>query len=299
MKKLIMTFAAAVGLSLGSMAQTNAATKSFDTNQIVAPYDIEVSFNKTVHILFPAAVQYVDLGSNDIIAGRASGAENVVRIKAAVAGFPGETNCSVITADGSFYSFIVRYADEPERLSVEMDDWLRKNPTAEYANDRMFVRLSELGGETPVLVNRIMYSVYKKNASDIKSVGSKQFGIESLLKGVYIHKDLMYFHIAVRNTSNVSYDMDFIRFKIVDKKVARRTAVQETYVNPVRVYSQQNTVDGKSTVRNVFVFPKMTLPDDKVLTVEIFEKGGGRHQSFNIGNAELVGAKLVDDLKIR
>lgn len=299
MKKLIMTFAAAVGLSLGSMAQTNAATKSFDTNQVVAPYDIEVSFNKTVHILFPAAVQYVDLGSNDIIAGRASGAENVVRIKAAVAGFPGETNCSVITADGSFYSFIVRYADEPERLSVEMDDWLRKNPTGEYANDRMFVRLSELGGETPVLVNRIMYSVYKKNASDIKSVGSKQFGIESLLKGVYIHKDLMYFHIAVRNTSNVSYDMDFIRFKIVDKKVAKRTAVQETYVNPVRVYSQQNTVDGKSTVRNVFVFPKMTLPDDKVLTVEIFEKGGGRHQSFNIGNAELVGAKLVDDLKAR
>lgn len=299
MKKLIMTFAAAVGLSLGSMAQTNTETKSFDTNQVVAPYDIEVSFNKTVHILFPAAVQYVDLGSNDIIAGRASGAENVVRIKAAVAGFPGETNCSVITADGSFYSFIVRYADEPERLSVEMDDWLRKNPTAEYANDRMFVRLSELGGETPVLVNRIMYSVYKKNASDIKSVGSKQFGIESLLKGVYIHKDLMYFHIAVRNTSNVSYDMDFIRFKIVDKKVAKRTAVQETYVNPVRVYSQQNTVDGKSTVRNVFVFPKMTLPDDKVLTVEIFEKGGGRHQSFNIGNAELVGAKLVTDLKIR
>ena len=299
MKKLIMTFAAAVGLSLGSMAQTSAATKSFDTNQVVAPYDIEVSFNKTVHILFPAAVQYVDLGSNDIIAGRASGAENVVRIKAAVAGFPGETNCSVITADGSFYSFIVRYADEPERLSVEMDDWLRKNPTGEYANDRMFVRLSELGGETPVLVNRIMYSVYKKNASDIKSVGSKQFGIESLLKGVYIHKDLMYFHIAVRNTSNVSYDMDFIRFKIVDKKVAKRTAVQETYVNPVRVYSQQNTVDGKSTVRNVFVFPKMTLPDDKVLTVEIFEKGGGRHQSFNIGNAELVGAKLVDDLKTR
>lgn len=294
-----MTFAAAVGLSLGSMAQTSAATKSFDTNQVVAPYDIEVSFNKTVHILFPAAVQYVDLGSNDIIAGRASGAENVVRIKAAVAGFPGETNCSVITADGSFYSFIVRYADEPERLSVEMDDWLRKNPTGEYANDRMFVRLSELGGETPVLVNRIMYSVYKKNASDIKSVGSKQFGIESLLKGVYIHKDLMYFHIAVRNTSNVSYDMDFIRFKIVDKKVAKRTAVQETYVNPVRVYSQQNTVDGKSTVRNVFVFPKMTLPDDKVLTVEIFEKGGGRHQSFNIGNAELVGAKLVDDLKTR
>lgn len=99
--------------------------------------------------------------------------------------------------------------------------------------------------------------------------------------------------------SNVSYDIDFIRFKVVDKKVAKRTAVQETYVNPVRVFSQQNTVDGKATVRNVFVFPKMTLPDDKVLTVEIFEKGGGRHQSFNIANGELIGAKLINDLKTR
>lgn len=200
MKNLIMTFAAAVGLSLGSFAQSaTAESKAFRSSQIVAPYDIEVTYNKTVHVLFPAAVQYVDLGSNDIIAGRASGAENVVRIKSAVAGFPGETNFSVITADGCFYTFNVTYADEPDQLSVEMDDWLRKNPTAEYANDRLFVRLSELGGETPVLVNRIMYSIYKKNASDIKSVGSKQFGIQTLLKGVYIHKDLMYFHIAVRN----------------------------------------------------------------------------------------------------
>lgn len=105
MKNLIMTFAAAVGLSLGSFAQGAAENKTFSTNQIVAPYDIEVTYNKTVHVLFPAAVQYVDLGSNDIIAGRASGAENVVRIKSAVAGFTGETNFSVITADGCFYTF--------------------------------------------------------------------------------------------------------------------------------------------------------------------------------------------------
>ena len=123
MKNLIMTFAAAVGLSLGSFAQSaTAESKAFRSSQIVAPYDIEVTYNKTVHVLFPAAVQYVDLGSNDIIAGRASGAENVVRIKSAVAGFPGETNFSVITADGCFYTFNVTYADEPDQLSVEMDD---------------------------------------------------------------------------------------------------------------------------------------------------------------------------------
>ena len=36
--------------------------------QHITPYRIGVPFSKTVHILFPAEVRYVDLGSTDIIA---------------------------------------------------------------------------------------------------------------------------------------------------------------------------------------------------------------------------------------
>lgn len=141
-----------------------------------------------------------------------------------------------------------------------------------------------------------MHTIYKDDAADIRTVGSKQFGIQALLKGVYIHKDLMYFHVELRNTTNVSYDIDYIRFKIVDKKVARRTAVQETYVNPVRLYCEQHTVGAKGMFRNVFVFEKMTLPDDKVLLVEITERGGGRHLSFEVGNNVLMGARPMGEL---
>ena len=83
---------------LGAKAQEAVETKIFPTNQIIAPHRIEVTFQKTVHILFPSEVKYVDLGSFDIIADKATRAENVVRIKAAVKGFEGETNFSVITA---------------------------------------------------------------------------------------------------------------------------------------------------------------------------------------------------------
>ena len=37
----------------------------------------------------------------DIIAGKAAGAENVVRVKAAIRDFPKETNLTVITEDGA------------------------------------------------------------------------------------------------------------------------------------------------------------------------------------------------------
>ena len=168
---------------LGAKAQEAVETKIFPANQIIAPHQIEVTFQKTVHILFPSEVRYVDLGSFDIIADKAMGAENVVRIKAAVKGFEGETNFSVITADGCFYSFNVVYKDEPAQLSIEMEDWLRDNPEGGIAGDRMFVKLKELGGETPLVVNRIMYTLYKKNKRDIRHVGCKKYGIQTYATG--------------------------------------------------------------------------------------------------------------------
>lgn len=299
MKTKIIMSAILSLFGLCAQAQERPETKIFPKNQIIAPHKVEVTFDKTVHILFPAEVRYVDLGSNNLLAGKASGAENVVRVKAAVRGFEGETNFSVITADGCFYPFNVEYADEPAQLSIEMEDWLRKNPEGSFANDRMFVKLKELGGETPVLVNRIMYNIYKKNVRDLKHIGSKNLGMQALLKGIYVHNDLLYFHTSLRNYTNLSFDIDYIRFIVKDKKVAKRTAMQESVIDPVRTFNNLVTVDGKATVRNVFVLPKVTIPDDKVLEVEIYERNGGRHQSYRIENTDLVAAKPINELKLK
>lgn len=48
-------------------------TKKLPYRQMVTPYGVQVTFAKTVHIIFPSAVKYVDLGSNYIIAGKADG----------------------------------------------------------------------------------------------------------------------------------------------------------------------------------------------------------------------------------
>ncbi len=66
---------------------------------MVPPHGLEVTYDKTVHVIFPAEVRYVDLGSPDLIAGKAEGAENVIRVKATVRN---ETNMSVITEDREF-----------------------------------------------------------------------------------------------------------------------------------------------------------------------------------------------------
>ena len=312
MKKIFGWVALLMGMVTGANAQVNdtiqritgndlyqGITRKLPYRQMVTPHGVQVTFAKTVHIIFPSAVRYVDLGSDWIIAGKADGAENVIRVKATTEGFPGETNFSVICEDGSFYSFNARYAHEPEMLNIEMKDFLENGDTTDFSHTRMNIYFRELAGESPLLVKLIMQSIYKEDRREIRHLGCKRFGVQFLLKSVHSHNGLFYFHTETRNRSNVAFRTDFIRFKIVDKKVPKRTAIQERVIDPVRSYNEVLVTEGKSDVRTVYAVPQFTIPDDKLLVIELFEKDGGRHQTIRVENADLVAAKQINELKIK
>ena len=274
-------------------------TRPLTFNRMIPPYALEVTFSKTVHIIFPAAIRYVDLGSADLLAAKADGTENVLRVKAALRDFSRESNLAVITEDGAYYTFNVRYADEPRKLSIEMTDFLHDGEAVNRPNNAMEIYMKELGQESPLLVKLIMRSIYKNNKREIKHIGCKRFGLQHLLKGIYSHNELLYFHTELKNSSNVPFDVDHITFKIVDKKVAKRTAIQEQVIWPIRAHNYMMIVGGKKSERTVFTLPKFTIPDDKHLVVELYEKEGGRHQTFTVENADLVRAKVINELKAR
>lgn len=274
-------------------------TRPITFDRMIPPYALEVTFYKTVHIIFPSAIKYVDLGSADIIAGKADGSENVLRVKAALRDFSRETNLAVITEDGSYYTYNVKYADEPAKLNIEMKDFLHDGEAVNRPNNSQEVYLKELGSESPLLVRLIMKSIHKNDKRLVKHIGCKRFGIQSVLKGIYTHNGLLYFHTELKNSTNVPFTVDFVSFKVVDRKVAKRTAIQEQVIVPLRAYNYVTEVGGKSRERTVFTLPKFTLPDDKQLVVEISEQNGGRHQQFVVTNAELVRARVINELKVK
>lgn len=276
----------------------NGLTRPLTFDRMIPPYALEVTFNKTTHVIFPAAIRYVDLGSADLLAAKADGTDNVLRVKAALRDFSRESNLSVITEDGAYYTFNVKYADEPQKLSVEMTDFLHDGEAVNRPNNALEIYMKELGSESPMLVRLIMKSIYKNDRREIKHIGCKRFGIQYLLKGIYSHNGLLYFHLQLKNSTNVPFDVDHLTFKIVDKKVAKRTAIQEQVIWPLRAHNNVQVIPGKSSERMVFTLPKFTIPDDKHLVVELYEKSGGRHQSFTIENADLVRARVIDELKV-
>lgn len=295
MKQFIIILILISSLSISLKAQ-NDHTKVISKDRVIPSYYLEVTYDKTVHLIFPSAISYIDLGSSNIIAGKAEGAENVVRVKAAVKDFKEETNFSVITDEGSFYSFIVNYSENPAKLNVEMKDFIHDGKLVNRPNNSMEIYLSELGDESPKSIQLAMEKIYKSNRKKVKHVKSNQFGIEFLLRGIFSHNGMLYLHTEIDNTTDIPYDIDFIVFKIVDKKVAKRTAIQETIINPVRAFNYMACISGKTSECTVFAFEKFTIPDKKQLVVELFEKNGGRHQRFVIKNGDLTKARTIGKL---
>src|SRR5690554_2938309 len=121
MKNHLKTFwaiALMIGFAVPSFAQNSIRTPLALGK--IEPYQMEVTYDKTSHLIFPTGIRYVDLGSEYLIAGKAEDAENVLRVKASVRDFESETNFSVITNDGRFYSFNVYYSSYPDALSYDL-----------------------------------------------------------------------------------------------------------------------------------------------------------------------------------
>ena len=291
---IYLTLLAALFAAAKVMAQNDGAT----SRQGLTPRTIEVGFTKTVHILFPASVTYIDIGSMAIIAGKADGAENVVRVKAAVRDFAEETNLTVITEDGGFYTFDARYAENPATSTIEIA--AAESPATQPASasepvraDEGRVLLREVGRERPATVKRVLSDIYRQNRADVKGIHIRKYGVEVEVRGIYVHNDVIYLHVQIANNTNISFEVDYRRFVVADRKAAKRTAQQQRIIEPLRVCNDPSIVRGHQRQRIVFALPKLTLEEEKILLLEIAEKDGARHQCLEISSKELLGAKAL------
>ncbi|MFP5438867.1 MAG: conjugative transposon protein TraN [Bacteroidia bacterium] len=261
----------------------------------IPPYSIEVTYDKTSHIIFPAGIRYVDLGSNYIIADKAADAENVIRVKAAVQGFADQTNFSVITEDGSFYGFDVCYSSTPAEMSYN----LSKGERQVQRNNAADVQFEDLGSTPASLTGLLMETLYKNNKKALKNIRSDSYGITFRLTGIYVHNGKYYFHTEIENETFVPFAVDFITFKIADRKIAKRTVMQEKILEPLRTYRPVIPVEGQATERNIYLLDVFTLSEGQILLIEAFEKNGGRSQVLKVKNSDLVKAQPLEKLRLK
>jgi conjugative transposon TraN protein len=255
--------------------------KAFSQNVqlfVIEPFPLEITYHKTVNLIFPFSIKSVDRGSRDILAQKAKGIENILQVKAAKKGFA-QTNLTVVTSDGKLYSFVVSYADEPLQLNIELVSDSKPHSSSalfEKTNQALIRQASEHALEDKDKLHRI------RDRSDKASLS---------LSGLYINQDVIFYRLQLDNRSNISYDIENLRFFIRDKKPAKRTAVQEREVLPVYVHRDTASVGANTFHVFVFALDKFTIPDQKQLTIQLMEKDGGRHMELQVQNRAIVRAK--------
>lgn len=248
---------------------------------MIAPYRLSITYAKTTNLIFPYAIKSVDKGSKDVLVQKANGVENVLQLKAAKQGFD-ETNLTVVTADGSLFSYVLNYALAPTGINIKAENpQIKPAPVAVFAADATTDKIR---------------SNAEKVLTKKRSVGGpndKNNGITVGIKGLYVQEDVFYLQLYLENHSAIGYDLGMFRCFIEDKKKSKRTASQEMAIEPLYLLGNLKSVRPNSEQTVVVVLPKFTIPDKKRFRLQIMEQNGGRNLVLQLDNRSIMKAGLV------
>lgn len=257
---------------------------SAQENQRITDNNVQLSYSKTTSIVFPYAVKSVDRGSQDVLAQKAKGVENILLLKAGKQNFA-QTNLTVVTADGKLYGFVLNFDEQCPTLNLtaELSPNIDKDVlfSTENENQKEIQQYSQLA------------SSKKKRVSGL---GTSKFSVQLRVNGIFIHQDVMYFRVLLGNNSRINYDVDQLRFFIRDQKKSKRTASQELEIIPLFATSNFSKISDHSELTLVFALSKFTIPEKKHFTLQLIEKNGGRHLELNIKNSDLTRLEILSKL---
>jgi conjugative transposon TraN protein len=239
-----------------------------------------ISYNKTTSLIFPFSITSVDRGSKDVLVQKARGVENVLQVKAGRKDFL-ETNLTVITADGVLHQFTVNYSEAPTTQTMTI---------VSNAVDHNLILVKDAINEREVqadsrrvLNQRISGKVDKKS----------KYQLVLSLQDIFIHDNILYYRILIRNKSAINFDLKSLKFIIRDRKKVKRTSSQDLEIPPLYVGNNSESVNGYASKTMVYAARKFTIPDGKALHINLFEENGGRNLSLKIDNNDILKAKIL------
>lgn len=268
--------------------QTKIAAQTVPLMQTksITPYSITITYNKTSNLIFPYAIKSVDRGNAAVLVQKAKGVDNILQVKAGRQGF-NQTNLTVVTADGQFYSFLVDYALTPAALNLS------------FAKDSLTDTLNNTAGPKALLSDGPLdEAVFNTIADQINQqegflhLHSREQKMRLSLQSIWLKDKAMWLALQLENKSLIDYIPDYVRFFVRDKKRAKRTAVQETEIIPL--YASADTVVTGEQLRNsVFAFTPFTIPPTQELVMQVGERNGGRSLLLHVNHRALLKARLL------
>lgn len=258
----------------------------YSNAQDVITKNIEVGYDKTTFVVFGSALDFYDVGSEDLLF-EVTAKPNIIKLKGAVEGFP-ETNVTVITKDGEYFSLIVKYNPNPKVLNYIFTKngsplLLTKEAVKEEKEQESIIKdldylESKIAGETP-----------------LNSLSTFDYKMGLAVSGIYVYKGNIYLSLVVTNRSSIDYNLDALMFSIQQKRKKRQsTTAQDLYLQPIQTKNTPKVFLANQEYNNIIVcFESFTISNDNIFAVELLEKEGSRNLKVALQSKNILSAKVI------
>ena len=277
-------------LSTAQFLTAQTATKE----QIISDLpEIEITEGINLHIISPEPIQYVDLSTLKLTGDLP--ATNIARIKITDSPESNETekikkqttfisgqNIGVITVVGQ--SFIAQYKviyRNSENLNTVTNIHIQPENMQPIEFNKMVFSNLEL--------RKFAMDIIQKKSEKNPIREEKNLKLNVQLNNVYVMSDYIFLDMTFKNNSNLSYDIEDLKFSIEDKKIYKATNNQSIEMTPIFQLNPQKHFS--KNFRNIYVFKKFTFPNSKVMMIRLIEEQlSGRTIEMKVNYSDILKA---------
>ena len=277
-------------LSTAQFLTAQTATKE----QIISDLpEIEITEGINLHIISPEPIQYVDLSTQKLTGDLPT--TNIARIKITDSPESNETekikkqttfisgqNIGVITVVGQ--SFIAQYKviyRNSENLNTVTNIHIQPENMQPIEFNKMVFSNLEL--------RKFAMDIIQKKSEEHPIREEKNLKLNVQLNNVYVMSDYIFLDMTFKNNSNLSYDIEDLKFSIEDKKIYKATNNQSIEMIPIFQLNPQKHF--KKNFRNIYVFKKFTFPNSKVMMIRLIEEQlSGRTIEMKVNYSDILKA---------
>ncbi|MDR7693392.1 conjugative transposon protein TraN [Riemerella anatipestifer] len=251
--------------------------------------ELEMTQGVNIHFISPEPIQFVDLSTDNIVGDLPS--ENIARVK--IVNPKGDTisksetlpfyegeRIGIITIVGQ--SFMAQYRAIYKKNTYNTQSNIQIQP--ENMQPLEFPKMKFSNMELRKLSMDIITQKAKK---PLKEVNKLKLSIK--LNNVYVMNDYIFLDVSFENKTNLSYDIESIKYSIEDKKIYKATNNQSIELKPV--YQLYKPTHFKKSFRNIYVFKKFTYPNSKIMKIRLLEEQlSGRMIEMKIHYSDILNA---------
>ena len=255
--------------------------------------EIEITEGVNLHIISPEPIQYVDLSTQKLTGDLPT--THIARIK--ITDNPDSDrkekfkipmhyatgdNIGIITVVGQ--SFIAQYKAvyrNTENLNTVTNIHIQPEEMQPIELDKMVFSNLEL--------RKLAMDIIRKKSEKNPIREEKSLKLSFQLNNVYVMSDYIFLDMTIKNNSNLSYDIEALKFSIEDKKIYKATNNQSIEMTPIFQLNSQKQF--RKNFRNIYVFKKFTYPNSKVMMIRLIEEQlSGRTIEMKVNYSEILKA---------